>query len=134
MELGEDQGKFDPAPHPALEAAAVAYAEQKRPGQACVAKWVGKDDKYAYLALGCARFEETLGQVKIAQGDTNFLATRMRYSGDSVSSMEQPRLSSYDNGMRRLIPREVAEQLVNTRSQPEFLRLGLARMSQRSGN
>ncbi len=130
----KSHGKFDPAPNEPLAAAARDYAEKQHPGQACVSKWLGKDDKYLYLALGCARFEETLGEVKAVEGDSNFLATRMRYSKDTIEGMEQPHPKAYQNGIRRLFPMEAAEKLRNTNSQPEFHSQGLARMEKIRGN
>lgn len=126
-------GKFDPSPDEARAKAARDYAESRHPGQACVEKWLGKDDKYFYLALGCARFEETLGEVKAEDGDRNYVATRMRYSGDSLKSLEQPHPQAYQNSLRRIFPVEAAEKLRNTGSLPEFHREGLARMAQIRG-
>jgi|GEM_PF-7067781 len=126
-------GKFDASPDEEHAKAARAFAEGKRPGQACVEKWLGKDEKYLYLALGCARFEETLGEVKALDGDHNFLATRMRYSGDTVQSIEQPHPQAYQNSLRRLFPVEAAEKLRHSTSLPEFHSQGIARMEQIRG-
>ncbi len=121
-------GAFDATPDESRSRAARDFAEASHAGQACVEKWLGKDDKYLYLALGCARFEESLGEIKAHGGDPNFLPTRMRYDGDRVLSMEQPKAKAYQNGLRRLFPVEAAEKLRNKSSLPEFHQLGLARM------
>jgi len=124
-------GSFDSSPNEKLGIAALAFAESENPGKACVGKWLGKDDRYLYLALGCARFEEKLGEVKALGGDSNFVATRLRFYGEKVLSMERPQAKSYQNGLRRLFPREAAEKLRFLHSAPDFYRLGMARMMER---
>lgn len=130
-EWARPSGAFVSANDDPLRIAARDFAEARNPGQACVEKWLGRDEKYVYLALGCARFHEKLGEVQ-AEGQPNFIATRFRYGGSVVRSMEQPSMRAYQNGVRRLFPREAAEKLRNTSSLPEFLRRGLARMAERS--
>ena len=123
-------GVFQPAEDPALRAAAVAYADKliAHRDQVCVDQWVGKDDRYVYLALGCARFEEAAGAIQTS-GDRNFHPTRLRYWGTNILSWEQPDESEYRNSMRRLFPRE-AEALVNVRLNEEiFRRLGIAKQA-----
>ncbi len=126
-------GAFDPSPDWDHLKAAITYAELKHPGQACVAKWLGKDEKFLYLALGCARFEESLGEIKALDGDVNYLATRMRYSGPEAEGLEHPHPFAYQNSLRRLFPVEAAEKMRNMGSVPEFLSKGLARMEQIRG-
>lgn len=123
-------GKFQPEPDEALRLAARDFAEARSPGRACVDKWVGKDDKYIYLALGCARFEEKLGEMKAHDGDSGYLAARLRYSGSEVRSLEQPRVKAYENGLRRLFPKAAADRL-RAVSVSDYHRQGLARMAER---
>lgn len=126
-------GRFQPEPDETLRRAARDYAEAHSPGQACVEKWVGKDDKHAYLALGCARFVETLGEVRAHGGDPGYVATRFRYSGHEIRGFEQPRAKSYENGLRRLFPKEAADRL-RAISLADFHRQGLTRMAERGNS
>lgn len=130
FDFARPAGRFQPEADLTLETAALAYAEAKAPGQACVEKWVGKDDKYVYLALGCARFEEKLGELRAVGGDPGYFATRLRYSGTEILGLERPSSRAYENGLRRLFPKEAADRMRGL-SSSDFLRLGLARMAAR---
>lgn len=126
-------GRFQPEPDETLHRAARDYAEGQSPGRVCVSKWVGKDDKHVYLALGCARFEEKLGEVQAHGGDSGYVAARFRYSGQEVRSFEQPRAKAYENGLRRLFPKEAADRMRSV-SLADFHRQGLARMAERGNS
>jgi hypothetical protein len=127
----EAVGKFSTQPEPALSGAALSFAQEKmaRPGETCVGEWLGKDDRYLYMTVGCAHFEEKAGKIETS-GDANFHPTRFRYSGGEVSKWEQPNEAEFDNSMRRLFPRE-AMQLLPGHLNPEvFRRQGFARQQQ----
>lgn len=129
-EWASPHGKFEAAPHAGLQVAARDFAEAKRPGAVCVEKWLGRDDRFVYLALGCARFQETLGEVR-AHGDATFQPVRFGYEGEQVTSMEGLTPGAWDNSLRRMFPKEAADKFRLTVSQPEFEKRGLARMAER---
>jgi len=117
-------GEFSVAEDPKLSAAALAFAQEKiaRPGENCVHQWLGRDEKYLYLTVGCARLEEKLGEVSTS-GDANFHPTRFRYDGDEIKNWEQPNDEEYANSMRRLFPKEAQAQLKGRLNQELFLKL-----------
>ena len=122
-------GKFEEKAEEKLELAARDFAESQRPGTVCVSKWLGKDEKFLYLAMGCARFRETLGEVRF-QGDGNFQPARFRYLGEKIEKMESPEAEAWENSLRRLFPKEAADKFRFSLSQPEFERRGIARMAE----
>lgn len=115
-------GEFETAQDPKLAAAALAFAESKmaRPGENCVGQWVGRDEKYLYMAVGCAKLEERMGELHTS-GDANFHPTRFLYDGDEIENWEQPDQQEYGNSMRRLFPKE-AQDLVRL-NQDLFIKL-----------
>lgn len=124
------QGKFSEAADEKLRIAARDFAEAKHPGRVCVDKWLGKDEKYVYMTIGCALFRETLGEVR-AEGDENFAPARLRYSGEKIESMEQPAPDAFTNSLHRIFPKEAADKMRGQQSRPEFYRRGLLRMAER---
>lgn len=123
-------GEFTAAPALELEAAAIQFAEKKiaRSGQVCVGQWVGRDEKYVYMTVGCAKFFQELGETK-AEGDQNFLPTRFRYDEKEIEHWEQPNLDQFANSMRRLFPKEAMAALAGKRNADLYLKLGLARQA-----
>ncbi len=123
-------GKFEEAAAPSFVNAARDFAEAGHPGQACVAKWLGKDDKYFYVAIGCATFSETLGKIQ-AVGDANYFAARLGYSDGKITGMEQPGSAAPVNALRRILPRAAAEKMRYGFSPQEFMQSGLSRMAEK---
>lgn len=105
-------GEFKAAEDAKLAAAALAFAQEKmaRSGEDCVGQWVGRDDKYLYMAVGCAKLEEKMGELSTS-GDSNFHPTRFRYDGGEIENWEQPDQQEYANSMRRLFPKEAQDLL-----------------------
>jgi hypothetical protein len=105
-------GAFTSAEDPKLAAAALAFAQEKmaRPGEDCVGQWVARDEKYLYMAVGCAKLKEEMGELTTS-GDANFHPTRFRYDGDEIENWEQPDQQEYGNSMRRLFPKEAQDLL-----------------------
>jgi hypothetical protein len=126
----EAHGQFVTTPDAELRVAARDYAEAGHPGQVCIEKWLGKDERFIYLGLGCATFRRHLGELHVV-GDPNFRPTRLRYSGDKVSELEQPRPEAFTNGLRRLFPQQAAQRLKAEISQQEYQARGYARMEER---
>lgn len=124
-------GRFQAEPDETLERLARDYAETQRPGAACVGKWLGKDEKFLYLALGCARFDEKMGKLEV-EGDTTYIPSRFRYSGQEIRSFEQPNKNrnAYENGIRRIFPLPVYEKFRSI-GVSDFQRNGLKRMAER---
>lgn len=105
-------GTFSAAEDPKLRAAALAFAQEKiaRPGETCVDQWVGRDERFIYMAVGCAKLEEKMGELTTS-GDSNFHPTRFRYDGSDIENWEQPNQEEYGNSMRRLFPKEAQDLL-----------------------
>lgn len=105
-------GGFTATEDPKLFASAIAFAQEKmaRPGETCVGQWVGRDEKFLYMALGCAKLEERFGKYGTS-GDSNFHPTRLRYDDGEIKSWEQPNQEEYSNSMRRLFPKEAQDLL-----------------------
>ena len=122
-------GKFSSQLNPGLMGAALSFANEKmaRPGETCVGEWLGKDDRYLYMTVGCARFEEKAGKIETS-GDANFHPTRFRRSGEEITNWEQPNEAEFDNSMRRLFPREAMQLLPGHLNSETFRRQGLARL------
>ena len=116
-------GKFEETVEPRLVIAARDLAESKRPGEVCVAKALGKDEKFLFLAVGCGRFSP--------KTDTPLLAARVRYSGERVSALEIPQREAYPNSLRRVLPQEAFEKMRYGFPRKEILQAGLERMRER---
>ena len=110
--------------------AARDYAEAGLVDQVCVERWLGRDDRYLYLALGCGAFRQYLGAVHVS-GDLEFRPTRLRYSGSKVSDLEQPLPGAFENGLRRLFPQRAAQRFRELASSREYRERGLARMEEK---
>jgi hypothetical protein len=121
------RGQYSEAENITLSVAAVKYAEEGKPGKVCVEKWLGRDDCYLYLALGCAAFRTHLGEVEV-DGDPNYLPTRLRVHGSEVGDLEQPSAPSFANGLRRLFPQIAAMRFRQAANYAEYRQRGLERM------
>jgi hypothetical protein len=117
-------GKFTAEEDPILSAAALQFAQEKiaRPGASCVGQWIGKDERFLYMTVGCARIEEKLGEV-VTIGDANFHPTRFRHDGRDIENWEQPNEEEYANSMRRLFPKEAVERLKGRLNRELYLKL-----------
>jgi hypothetical protein len=116
-------GTFEAGVPPALVASARDLAEAKHPGAACVAKGLGHDDKFVFLAVGCGRYPEN--------GEAPLAAARARYSGEQASSLEIPSREAYPNSIRRIFPLRAFEALRAGFPKSEILQEGLARMREK---
>jgi hypothetical protein len=126
-------GSFTEKENPGLRKAALLYLEERlsKPGEVCVDQWIGMDERYLYMAVGCAYFEEKMGQVE-AIGDANYLATRFRYRRDEIEHLEQPDLREFRNSLRRLFPRQAAHLLMVKMNPDHYRKAGLAKIQARS--
>ena len=100
----DDQG-FTTKEDPVLRSAALAFVAKQRPGETCVEEWIGRDDRYVYLTVGCGSFDAE----GVKAGDANFRPARFRYDGGEISAFEQPMPGSGENGLRRLFPKAAWE-------------------------
>jgi hypothetical protein len=119
-------GAFRTEQNTPLFAAASAYAEKKikQPGQACVSHWLGTDDRYVYLAFGCARFRRQYGQVR-AYGDQGFRAVRIRrWWGTRVFGLDQVNTDRFYASLRELFPPPAVAEWWKHSSFREFLAAG----------
>ncbi|MGZ3734359.1 MAG: hypothetical protein ACXVB9_03715 [Bdellovibrionota bacterium] len=114
-----------------LSNAARDLAEAKNPGEACVAKSLGRDDRYLYMAIGCGVFRREDGNLKV-QGDEALTAARLKYSGEQVQTLERPMREAYLNSLRRLIPLRVYEKMRYGFPRSEFLDAGVERMKSKN--
>lgn len=121
------QGAFSPQENLELRAAARKLYQEKmaRPGQVCVDQWIGKDDRYLYMAIGCAKFEERLGAVETS-GDSNYIPTRFRYDGKDIEHFQQPDLSEFENSIKKLFPREAYHLLAVRLNEEQYRQSGNA--------
>lgn len=122
----ELRGEWHPEPSAELAQKAIDFAETKNPGAACVGRWIGRDDTYLYLALGCGRFTERLGAV-VADGDQNFLAARFRYEEKEVTGLERNTEGQFRNSLRRLFPKVAGEKMLLLRDRDLYLKSGYER-------
>lgn len=126
----ESHGNFDPKEDKALFDSALVFAEGEMRGATCVAEWIGKDERYAYLTLGCGRFRREGAKILVT-GDQNYIPVRMRIGGAEVTSAERADLNALENSVRRLFPREAAS-LIAVRMNPALYReRGLAKRQAR---
>jgi hypothetical protein len=86
---------------PKLIEATRSFAEARAPGNACVVRPLGRDTKYLFMAIGCAVFAEVEGKIHLVTGDSTLQPTRLRFSGDQVSSWEQPDSRARENSLWR---------------------------------
>jgi len=119
-------GVFTEQEDPKLRQAALEFVQKKitEPGEVCVDQWVGKDERFIYMAVGCALFAEKLGQVE-AKGDQNFIATRFRYDGEEIETIEQIGNGDFKNAIRRLYPKAAAYLLMVRMNEDVYRRLGM---------
>lgn len=117
-------GQFSAEEDPVLSAAAIQFAQEKiaRPGASCVGQWIGKDESFVYMTVGCARLEEKLGEV-VTVGDANFHPTRFRHDGRDIENWEQPNQEEYANSMRRLFPKDAQGLLKGRLNRELYLKL-----------
>jgi hypothetical protein len=119
-------GQFSKESDAELRAAALRYYQEKqaKPGQVCVEQWAGRDERYLYMAVGCAKFQERLGVIE-TEGDNNFIPTRFRYDGKEVNHFEQPDFSEFENSIKKMFPREAYHLVAVLLNQEQFQRRGL---------
>jgi hypothetical protein len=120
-------GTFRAEQNTPLFAAASAYAEKKikQPGQACVSRWLGTDDRYVYLAFGCARFLVQFGQAH-AYGDQGFRALRIhRWWGSRLFGLDQVNTDRFYTSLRELFPPPAVAEWWKRSSSQEFLAEGI---------
>lgn len=119
-------GAFTEQEDPKLRQAALEFAQKNLAalGETCVDQWVGKDERFIYMAVGCAKFAEKLGQVE-AEGDENFIATRFRYDGEEIEAIDQIGGGEFKNAIRRLYPKAAAYLLMVRMNQDVYRRLGM---------
>lgn len=108
-----------------LRQAAVASVQAKRPGTHCVSQWVGRDETYAYLSVGCALFKRSDRGVYV-EGDQNFRPARFRLKGASIENFEILPPGSGENALRRIYPRPAGDRVRVRLNEEEYRRLGLA--------
>lgn len=104
-------GEFDRQRHEELFQAGVRYAEKriKPEGGGCVSRWLGRDQKYVYLTIGCAKFIRQYGEVR-AIGDQEMRAVRLRYFwGRWVFEMKQTNSEWFNESLRYLYPPEAIQ-------------------------
>ncbi|MGE3263430.1 MAG: hypothetical protein AB7K68_16755 [Bacteriovoracia bacterium] len=118
-------GKFEPLVEEKLLGAATAYAEKKlrQPEQVCVTRSLGRDERYVYLAFGCAKFAMQYGEPR-AYGDQGFRALRLRYWGNWIVAMDQGNPERLPETLRRLYPPELQDLWWKKTSVLEFIREG----------
>ena len=123
-------GRLEDSAPAELVLAARNYAEEKRKGEACVAKSFGKDDKYLYVAIGCGKFADP-HEAPVA-GDAAMVPSRFRYSGQRVSSWESPEKGAFENSEHRLFPVVAFERIRYGVPHAEYWSAGAARMKEKS--
>ncbi len=119
-------GRFEETVPLELTVAVRDYAELRRPGEACVAKPFGKDDRYVFVSVGCGKFADA-GKAP-TEGDAAMVPSRFRYSGDRVSSWEEPEKGAFENSVRRLFPVAAYERIRYGVPHAEYWAAGAARM------
>lgn len=99
-------GEFQTAVDDALFFSAQKFVDShlKEKDQVCVSRWVGKDSGSVYLAVGCARFWEKMGE-KFAEGDQNFIPARLRYKELEVTHLQRANPAELENSLRRIFPK-----------------------------
>ncbi len=121
----EGEGKFVEALDYEMQKRAEEYiqANGARKDELCVSEWIGKDEQYLYLGVGCAKFQQNLGDIS-AEGDQNFHPTRVRYDGSEVEHYQQPDSENEKNSVRDLFPRKAYELFRLKSHQEKFFRRG----------
>lgn len=122
----EPYGTFDPREDKNFLSAALALAQEEMRGTTCVGNWIGKDERYVYLTIGCGIFRQEGAKITV-RGDQNFRPVRMRINGFELRGAEAADPASFENSVRRLFPRVAAER-IETRMNPQIYReQGLAK-------
>lgn len=122
----KEHGAFHPELDADLFQRATEYAERKisAPGATCVSQWVGTDDAYVYLAIGCAKFMRQYGEVR-AYGDQGFRAVRIRrWWGKKLFGFDQADPDQIHASLKALFPHTVAQEWWKRSSPRVFLEQG----------
>jgi hypothetical protein len=118
-------GTFHQEVDPKLMNSAGEFIKNRlaRPNEVCVTEWIGKDEKYVYMGIGCAEFSESLGKIS-ATGDQNYHATRLRYDGNEIEHYEQPDQRNIRYSIRSLFPKQVYQWFRIQTNSEKFLKKG----------
>jgi hypothetical protein len=121
----EGVGRFVEAMDYELQKKAEEYIQTNgaRKDELCVSEWIGKDEQYLYLGVGCAKFQQQLGDIS-AEGDQNFHPTRVRYDGQEVEHYQQPDAENEKSAVRDLFPRKAYDLFRLKAHQEKFFKRG----------
>ena len=124
------EGEFQVAVDDALFFSAQKFVDSHLKGkdQVCISRWVGKDSGSVYLAVGCAKFWEKMGE-RFAEGDQNFIPARLRYKELEVTHMQRANPHELDNSLRRIFPKIPGLAARISLNRDLYLKLGLEKFS-----
>jgi hypothetical protein len=124
-EFTKGVGKFQQEVNPTLKKNAEDFIQSKlaRAKEVCVSEWIGRDEGFVYMGVGCAEFSESMGNV-LAVGDQNYHPTRFRYDGNEVEDFEQPDESNFNYSVRSLFPKSAFQWFRIQTNSEKFLKKG----------
>jgi hypothetical protein len=125
----EPAGKLELGSNDALFVKAQVYAQKKlgTPGSVCVSRWLGKDNRFVYLAFGCAKFTLQYGEWH-AFGDPGFRALRLRHLwGKVFFGLDEGDPEDMGQSLRRLYPTAINDLWWKQSSSSEYMSAGVAK-------
>jgi len=121
-------GPFVPTADPRLLQQAIGAAEAEMRGATCVGNWIGKDERYAYVAVGCGAFRAEGAKIQVT-GDQNFRPVRFERNGAELKNPEGVDAKNFENSLKRIFPRVAADRLSIRMNAQLFREQGLAKQS-----
>lgn len=120
----EGEGSFIEMDDAGWRAKAEKYVQEAQPERGiCVSEWLGRDQKYLYLAIGCGKFQQNLGEISV-EGQQNFYPTRIEFEGETLAQIDQVETTKDNGAVRSLFPKRAFDMYRWKSHRDRFLKMG----------
>jgi hypothetical protein len=123
----EPDGQFDAREDKTLMEEALKVAQEEMRGTTCVGEWVGKDERYVYVTMGCGIFKQEGNKIVVSGGDRNYRPVRLERNGFELRRAEVVDSANFLNSVRRLFPKVAADMLAVRMNAELYKERGLAK-------
>ncbi len=125
----EGAGKFIEMDDSGWRTKAEKYFQENHPDLGvCVSEWLGRDERYVYLGLGCGKFQQHLGEITV-EGQQIFYPTRFEMDGESFTDVDQVESTKDSGAVRSLLPKRAFDMYRWKSHRDKFLKLGWEKTS-----
>lgn len=128
----EGVGRFIEVDESGWKTKAEKYFQDRHPDLGvCVSEWLGRDERYIYLGLGCGKFQQHLGEISV-DGQQTFYPTRIELDGESFTDIDQVETTKDSGAVRSLLPKKAFDMYRWKSHRDKFLKLGWEKTSSTS--